>query len=242
MEEPVDELLNIDLFTRIHTDVEMRQYRVLAALQKARREFRQNRIYPQLAELVDLFNTLRSLDRHIKDMKNDFPKEITRIDLENKTIEKRVILVDGSHIDRVAKLIEWVLPHIREVIEEGTSVYEFVDENLSIEEVGIVPDYREEGYFFVPDNTEKQLLLFQFEVTLFESAEDRYRALKTFFLKKVGLDNLRHTPGELKLGLIRELKKLPNPITFSCSTPLALPFQETVFPVAKRKLLRYLYN
>lgn len=238
----MDELLNIDLFTRINTDTEMRQYRILAALQKARREFQRNRIYPHLAELVNLFNTLRSLVQHIGDMKSDFPQEITRINLENKTIEKRVILVDGSRIDRVQELIEWALPHIRDVIEEGISVYEFVDENLSIEKVGIVPEYREEGYFFVPDNTEKQLLLFQFEVTLFESAEDRYRALKTFFLKKVGLDNLRHTPAELKLSLIRELKKLPNPITFSCTTPLALPFKETVFPVAKRKLLRYLYN
>jgi hypothetical protein len=42
--------------------------------------------------------------------------------------------------------------------------------------------------------------------------------------------------------LIAEHRELPNPATYLCQTELDFPFQETILPVAKRKLLRRLYS
>ena len=232
--------LNLDLFTQVQSDFEMRQYKVLAALKAISKDFRNNRIYPHLSELVELKNVLADIKNRLEDLRNEFPKRIKNIDLVNKEIEHEVVFVDGSDLSRVEDLIEWALPLIDEKIQEGIAIYEYVNEEIEVEEVGILPNYVDEGYFFVPDNEESKLLLYQYEVSIFQSAEDQYRALKTGLLKAINQGQALMSPNSIKLDLIREHKKLPNPATYSFRTQLDFPFTETVFPVVKRKLMRQL--
>ena len=235
-------LLNLDLFTQVQSDFEARQYRVLAALQHIGVDFQHNKIYPHLSHLVELHNTLTDIKNRLEDLRNEFPKRIKRIDFVNQEIEHEVVFVDGSDLKKVEELIEWALPLIKAKIEEGTTIYEFVNDEIQLEEVGIVPSYVDEGYFFVPDNEESNLLLFQYEVSLFESAKDKYRSLKTQFLKALNQGRVHTSPNTIKLDLISEFKELPNPATYSFQTELHFPFNETIFPVVKRKLLQQLYN
>ena len=232
--------LDLDLFTQVQSDYEVRQYKVLAALKKISEDFQQNRIYPHLSELVNLRSTLLDIKNRLEDIRNDFPKRIKNIDLVNEIIEHEVVFVDGSDLSKVEDLIEWALPHIETTIEEGKAIYEFVDDEIRIEEVGIIPNYVDEGYFFVPDNAVAKLLLFQYEVSIFQSAQDQYRSLKTGFLKALHQGRAMLSPNSIKLDLIREHKKLPNPATYSFETDLDFPFNETIFPVVKRKLLQQL--
>ncbi|MFH5833047.1 hypothetical protein [Halalkalibaculum sp. DA384] len=232
--------LNLDLFTQVQSDFEMRQYKVLAALKTISEDFQHNRIYPHLSDLIELRTTLLDIKKRLEDLRNDFPKRIKNIDLVNKIIEHEVVFVDGSDLSRVEDLIEWAIPHIEAKIEEGKALYEYVDEEIRIEEVGILPNYLDEGYFFVPDNEEAKLLLFEYEVSIFESAQDEYRALKTAFLKALHQGQVLLSPNSIKLELIRENQKLPNPATYSFQTKLDFPFNETIFPVVKRKLMQQL--
>lgn len=234
--------LNLELFTQVQSDFEVRQYRILAALKKISDDFQNNRIYPHLSGLVELRNTLTDIKNRLEDLRNDFPKRIKNIDLVNKIIEHEVVFVDGSDLSKVEDLIEWALPYIEAKIEEGKTIYEFVSKEIKIEEVGIVPSYIDEGYFFVPDNEEAKLLLFQYEISIFKSAQDRYRSLKTEFLKALDQGRAQLSPNSIKLDLIREHKKLPNPATYAFQTELDFPFNETIFPVVKRKLMKQLSN
>lgn len=230
--------LDLDLFIKVDSDFEVRQYSVLAALKKISEDFQQNKIYPHLSRLVELHNTLGDIKKRLEDLREKFPKRIKNIDLVNKIIEHEVVFVDGSDLQKVEDLIEWALPYLKAKIEEGITIYEFVDDEIKMEEVGIVPNYTGEGYFFVPDNEESKLLLYQYEVSLFESASDQYRSLKTSLMKALEKGKSHFSPNSLKLDLIREFKKLPNPATYSFYTELEFPFNETVFPVVKRKLLQ----
>lgn len=234
--------LNLELFTQVQSDFEVRQYKILAALKKISDDFQNNRIYPHLSGLVELRNTLTDIKDRLEDLRNDFPKRIKNIDLVNKIIEHEVVFVDGSDLSKVEDLIEWALPYIEAKIEEGKTIYEFVNKEIKIEEVGIVPSYIDEGYFFVPDNEEAKLLLFQYEISIFKSAQDRYRSLKTEFLKALDQGRAQLSPNSIKLDLIREHKKLPNPATYAFQTELDFPFNETIFPVVKRKLMKQLSN
>lgn len=234
--------LDIELFTHLQSDLEATQYKVLAGLKKISKDFKKNKIYPHLSHLVDLHATLSDILTSLQDLRSEFPKRIKKIDFVNEEIEHEVVFVAGSDLTKVEDLIEWALPLIREKIEEGKAIYEFVDEEIKLEEVGIVPGYTDEGYFFVPDNEESRLLLFQYEVTVFESSDDDYRALKTAFLKALEQGMAQLSPNSIKLDLINENKELPNPATFAFNTDLYFPFRETIFPVTKRKLLRQLYN
>ncbi len=229
--------LDLNLFTKVQDDFEKRQYIILAELKKISTEFQYYKIYPHLSHLVKIHRTLNEIISRLSDLRNKFPKRIGKIDWVNRRIEHEVVFVDGTDLSAVEKLITWALPKIEIVIKEGIAIHEYVEDELAIEHVGILPSYRDEGYFFVPDNSVQKLNLFRFEVSIFASSEDEYRSLKTRFLKALQQGKARLSPGSIKMDLIREVKELPNPATYTFETKLDFPFHETILPVAKRKLM-----
>lgn len=234
--------LSLNLFTKVQDDLEKRQYIILAELKKITSEFQYYKVYPHLGFLVDLHRTLSDVIHHIEDLRNRFPKRISKIDWVNKTIEHDVVFVDGTDLKRVEELIRWAIPHIKKTIQEGIAIHEYVSDELTVEHVGIVPNYREEGYFFLPDNREKKLNLFRFEISVFQSADDQYRSLKTKLLKSLNKRSAEISPNSVKLDLIKEQKELPNPATFSFQTELDFSFDRTILPIAKRKLMLKIYS
>ena len=54
--------------------------------------------------------------------------------------------------------------------------------------------------------------------------------------------SILETPEDLKLTLMEHHKEMPNPATFLMDTDLDFPFDETILPVAKRKLMRHLIS
>lgn len=234
--------LNLDLFTRVSSDFETSQYKILAGLKAISEDFRKNKIYPHLSHLIELHTTLSDILNRLQDLREKFPKRIKKIDFINQVIEHEVVFVADSDLSQVEDLIEWALPYIKAKIEEGKTIYEFVDDELKVEEVGIVPNYTDEGYLFVPDNEASKLLLFQYEVSIFESSNDTYRSLKTGFLKALEQGQAHLSPNAIKLNLISENKELPNPATYAFDTDLQFPFQETIFPITKRKLMKQLHE
>ena len=234
---PNQSKLSIDLFTRVQDDYEKRQYVILAELKKISNEFQYYKVYPHLNMLVELYKTLKDVMNRLSDLKGKFPKRIGKIDWVNRTIDHEVIFVDGTDLSAVEDLINWALPNIERVIQEGVAIYEYVENELLVEHVGILPNYRDEGYLFVPDNRDKKLNLFRFEMSIFQSSDDPYRTLKTTYLRSVNQGGAQIAPGSIKLQLIREDKEMPNPATYAVETKLDFPFDQTIMPVAKRKLM-----
>jgi hypothetical protein len=234
--------LSLNLFTKVQDDLEKRQYLILAELKRISAEFQYYKVYPHLSELVDLHRMLRDIITRLSDLRNKFPKRIGKIDWVNQIIEHEVVFVDGTDLSAVENLIAWALPKIEQVIQEGAAIHEFVENELFVEHVGILPSYRDEGYFFLPDNRRRKLNLFRFEVSIFRSSDDQYRSLKTRLLRSVEQGLAQLSPGSLKLELIREEKELPNPATFAFNTVLDFSFSQTIFPIAKRKLMQTIYH
>ncbi|MCC5915307.1 MAG: hypothetical protein JJU46_13095 [Balneolaceae bacterium] len=230
--------LSLNLFTKVGDDLEKRRYIILAELQRISAEFQYYKIYPHLSRITELHRTLTEILTRLSDLRSKFPKRISKIDWVNQTIEHEVVFVDGTDLSAVEDLIQWTLPQLEKVIQEGVAIHEFVEKELNVEHVGILPNYREEGYFFLPDNRSRKLNLFRFEISIFHSSEDRYRSLKTRLLKSLKQGDAHLSPGSIKLDLIREERELPNPATYSFDISLDFPFDQTVLPVAKRKLMQ----
>lgn len=233
--------LSLDLFTSVVHDFEKTQYEILAELKKIRTGFSENRIYPHLSELVEFHGTLVDIRKESRDLKEALPRRITSVDLQQGEVRHEELQLDDEEAAQVEDLIDWALPRIRETIEEGTAIYEFVDEHLELETVGLLPSYVEEGYLFVPERSAEELHVLRYGVSLFTRADQRYRSLKTSLLRSVELDSVAATPEQIKLDLIEDEEELPNPATYAFDTPLDFPFDDTILPVAKRKLLRELY-
>lgn len=239
MEEPVKKL-TINSFIAGSHDFETQQYVVLNSLKGYYDDYAHNRLYPSLTELIELCGILETLVQKKGDIESHLPQQLQELDLVNQKLIYAPLAGNDADFERAVDLIIWALPHIRKAIHEGTDIYNFVDEHLVIEEVGILPVYRDEGYWFVPDSRASRLHLFRFEVSLFTSAHEQYRTLKTRLLESIEQIRVRHSPESIKLGLIERYRDLPNPATFICNTDLDFPYAETVLPVAKRKLMKQL--
>jgi hypothetical protein len=175
------------------------------------------------------------------------PRDIKEIDLDNKQVVYEWPELDEGQMADVKTLIEWALPRLREALEEGKTIYEFVAENLRLKEVGLVPAYRREGYLLVTEGRDGDgaLHVMQYTLSIFDGSADengeRYRLLKTAPLKRIDYDaGLVPEPQQVKLDLLEERRELPNPATYFFDSEVDFPFEPTVFPIVKRKLMRYL--
>jgi len=235
--------LSLDTFVSGSQDFEARQYLVLQGLKEAYAEFSHSRLYPTLTVLVEIYNTLDNIIQKKKDIQSHLPQHLKGIDLEQRKLVYEPIQNPARiDLERTTALIEWAIPFLRKGIEEGMEIYNFVDEHISIEEVGILPMYREEGYWFVPDRRTSVIYLLRYEVSLFTSTTERFRTLKTRCLESIQESTLRRTPESIKLELIEKYHDLPNPATFVCETDVEFPYGETMLPVAKRKLMARVFS
>jgi hypothetical protein len=210
-------------------DSEWSRYRILGGFQEIRRAFCDNRVYPYLADLIHLRTALRTLADESDALRSRGP--LTGIDLEEGAL--RYEDSQGAALP-FEDLVVWAMPLIEAAIEEGRAIYDFVDERTAVEAVGIVPAYQDEGYLLVPDG--EALRVLRYAVSLFTRHDERFRSLRTASVDEAPGDT---PPHELKRFLTARHPDLPNPATYRVATDLDFPVDETMLPVAKRKLLQY---
>lgn len=232
--------LSLDDFTGAVDDVERTQYKILGGLQKATRAFDQQRVYPHLGHLVKLHGTLLSVLQRSEDFRTPTTGRIAGIDWDEEKVLYEWPELEGTEMTVVQDLIRWALPHIRDAIEEGKAVYEHVEDNLKLETVGIMPSYIQEGYLMVPHRGEGALYVLRYTLSIIEGEDETHRALKTVHCKTVSQEIVDVDPSSVKLKLLEERRDLPNPATYFSNTDLNVPYQETLLPVVKRRLVRRL--
>lgn len=232
--------LSLEQFLSAGPDFERAQYHILSGLQSARQAFSRNIIYPHLSQLVTLYGTLKTILERLDGLRQALPGRLSGIDLENQAVTFDPPPMDLGQMGFVEDLIQWALPHLQEAIEEGRTIFEFVEEHLHLQEVGLLPSYVEEGYLIVPDPHASRLHILQYNLSIFTRADERYRSLKTTHVKTLDRPGLSATPQGIKLTLLAERPDLPNPATYFVDSSLDFPYEPTLLPIAKRKLLRYL--
>jgi len=232
--------LSLELFTRAVDDVERTQYQILAGLKRAHTAFEEQRVYPHLGRLVKLHGTLMTVLERTEEFRTPETGHITGIDWEEKSLTYEWPELEDTEMAVVEDLIRWALPHIRETIDEGRSVYEHVEDNMELETVGIVPSYLQEGYLMVPEREVDQLHVLRYQLSMIQEEGERHRALRTVHLKTVEQDGVDVHPSNVKLDLLEERRDLPNPATYFSNTGLDVPYESTLLPVVKRRLVRHL--
>lgn len=234
--------LTLDLFTHAFGDAEAAQYRVLAAIDAVARELRKVRLYPMLSELIETVAVLETIDRQSETIRKNGPRSLTGVDVEQTRLLYEASMHDAEDVARMMDLIAWALPQVKTLAEQGVAMFDFVSDHMRLDAVGIVPLYKDEGYVLVPDHDRDTLHIIRYEMSMIAANDGQYRAMRTLELASRSLHGIVPTPETIKLELIRSHKDLPNPATYVCDVDVELPFDETVLPVAKRKLMRYLIS
>ncbi len=222
------------LFATGH-DAEKNQYLVMAALKNYRESFNQNKLFPALSELISLITGLQGILEQKEFLERGLRRQISGAELNGNGIINELPAPENNPDGGVFDFIHWALPELQEVMEEGKAIFDFVDENIKIREIGVIPLYKQEGYLIIPDIKNSTLEILLFELSLYTASGEEMRLLKTRIVKEYSL--YEKQPEEIKIDLIQENTELPNPATFGCETELDFPFKETLMPVAKRKLI-----
>lgn len=233
--------LPLDIFLQAANDMELSRYKFLAAIKEAGDFLRKNRLYPDFAELINTYNLLNDIINKKFELTDRLPEKLIGFDLENKKVVYEKDELSEDKIKIVFDFINWAMPKLKEVIDEGKAIFAFIDKNMTVKEIGILPIYRKEGYFIIPDNEEETLLVYRYEMTLFPAEDDQYHTLKTKLIDAIGSSNkYEMKPEDIKIDLIKRFPDLPNPAAYNIYIDIDFPFIETVLPIAKRKLIREL--
>ncbi|MBA4298769.1 hypothetical protein SAMN03080617_02236 [Algoriphagus alkaliphilus] len=218
-------------------DFEYKKYQLLAYLQEANREFQAVKLYPVLSDLIDHHRVLHELNSGKTQLSNLFPKALNGIDFQSVQLQYQPKVEDGEVMKEISQITDFALPRITRQIEEGKSIYDFVEEQVEFEPVGILPIYNREGFVLMTRESSSDVHAFRYKSNMLQMAGEKFRSI-TFWLLGIFQKNLVNTLEKLKMQLIREVKELPNPATWRVHSPHVFPIEETLIPLSKRLLLK----
>lgn len=226
--------LTIDSFLYVN-DFELTTYRILDSLKSYAQEFHRNKLYPGLSELIELNLALKDIDEgSLNDL---YIEKYNKPSFSDDRMMIETVEITDDYIDQVIDLVEWAKPYIREAIDEGKILYEFVKKNIKIEEIGDTESCREEGYVLIPDNKSDVIQLMRYDISVSVNGRKQQRKLNTRFLQSIDRITIDETPQDTVLELFKYYADMPTSPTFICTTELDFPFTETILPVVKRKLM-----
>lgn len=218
------------------TDLEINQYKILGGIKLYRNEFRLKKIYPALDDLLKLNTLLENLVKKKNVLSGSYDEEYDSLNLSNEELNFETIGKRASDQQFFVDLVQWSLPYIKEVIEEGIVLYDFVEKNIRVKQLGILPLGKDEGFYLIPDNINQKMRVYRFKCSLFSSNKTLNRSINTRLLEEAD-KSFFDSPELIKNYLSNTYKDFPSHASFVCETDLDFPFNETLFPVAKRKLI-----
>lgn len=226
-------------FAEGYIDFELKKYTLLAYLQQTNQYFNQNKLYPQLADLIFHYNNLVAFRENKKYLQEQFPKKLTGIQIEKLQVLYQQMIEDNELMQELEEIINFSAGLMKTTISNGAEIYEFVADKLQIAPVGLVPLDVQEGYFFLRNGQSKNTYVYHYRLSFFEKKEERYRSIKTSYINLLQRSFI-NTYENIKYELIKTRSNLPNPAVYSIETDLAFPVEETLLPIAKRSLVRFI--
>jgi hypothetical protein len=232
----------IDIFTSTIEDQELSEYKILAALKYYSEQLHRNLLYPTFAELIEINNLLMDIINQKMNYHKMRAQEKLTGDLEFRNIvhENDEDQYDNPEISNLFDLVIWTVPRLREVLNEGVAIYDFVESQVSIKEVGSLPSYITEGYFLISDHQIKEVHVFKFKLSDNSHSVIPLKSLKTTYVDSADNATLDIAPDSIKEDLIKRYPELPEPATYFIRVDVDMPFTETILPVVKRKMMKLL--
>lgn len=226
-------------FAEGRIDFELKKYTLLAYLQEVNKYFTENKLYPQLADIIFHYNNIVAFRENKKYLQEHFPKKLTGIQMEKLQVLYQQMIEDDELMQELEDIIQYSAGKIKTTIHNGTEIYEFVEEKINIVPVGLIPLDTQEGYFFLSSGNVKSTRVYHYRLSIFEKHDEKYRSIKTAFIDN-RVRSISSTYEHFKSELIRHRKDLPNPAVYSIETELTFPIDETLLPIAKRSLVKFI--
>src|SRR5687768_15243119 len=124
-------------FAEGYIDFELKKYTLLAYLHEINRYFNENKLYPQLGDVVFHYNNLLAFKENKQFLQQHFPKRLTAVNMEKLQLLYEQMIEDDELMAELETIIQYSLQKMDNTIREGTGIYDFVEEKLNISPVGL---------------------------------------------------------------------------------------------------------
>ena len=229
--------LKHDWLTDGHIDFEYKKYMLLAYLQQVEQDFDAKKLYPKFSDLLEHYRNLKILQEQKLIATNSFPKEIFNLDFEKFKVEYRSLFKDEELIKEIDEIVAFAIPEFRNKMSLGKELYEEVEDKVEIFAVGLLPLQIEEGYFMLSDFTNRMINVYNYNISIFESAMEKFRGIHASLVSQYEM-TISNTYQNIKYELIKNSRQMPAIYALEFKEPY--PLTETMLPVAKRMLVKYL--
>ncbi len=220
-------------------DFEYKKYELLAYLQGVRQDFKDEKLYPALSDLIAHYNNLITIKNNKQQLSESFKKILSKIDVEKLKLIYESGEKDSTMINEIENIINFSIPQLENYLKEGKDIYNNIEGDMQIEPIGLTPLNTDEGYMFICDGKQKDTHVHQYKITFFEHANENFRGIHTSYISSFAYSYI-NTYENIKLQLIKDIPQLPTPAVFAISSDKQYPLDESFIPIAKRTLVRYI--
>jgi len=233
--------LDLKKLTSCGSDWESNQYKILIKVREWLMNFNKNKLFPSIEEAIQLNLALEDLLRENIECKLWFDNEI-----RGQQVNERVIVYEKAHqvgnqLDKLLNFIDWALQLNRPVLEEGRIIKNFVEDDLEIKRISSTKkNYHGKGYFSLPDNKNSVMNIYLYEIMWDWSQENLYQQINSQLVKSIPQSAIHNSIEEMITNFIHYSQDLHEPVAYILETDLDFPYEETIFPIAEDKLLKYL--
>lgn len=226
-------------FMEGYIDFELQKYRLLSYLQTVNQYFHQNKLYPQLSDVIFHYNNLVAFKDNKRFLQDQFPKRINEVNMQKLELAYEQMLADDELMQELENITNFAIERMKSTIDSGAEIYDFIEQQITIEPVGILPLYKNEGYMLLRYGQYSEVRAYAYNITLFEHKDAKYKGIKVQYVDS-WIRSIANTLENIKIEIIKNIRTLPNPAVYSVETDLSVPLDETFLPIAKRMLVRQL--
>jgi hypothetical protein len=219
-------------------DFEYKKYMVLAYLQDVKKHFKEQKLYPDFAELISHYQNLITLKNNTTNLENNFKKTLNGIDFTNFKLQYKSVIDDES-LNELKQIIDFTEPLFKNELGIGKNIFDFAEQHILSDHIGILPIYKTEGYFILFPFQSQQVIVYNYSFSKVKLLQQDVYGLNTQYFSTYTLSLSNHLD-KLKLDIIHSNPELPNPPVYVFKANTKLPNDETFLPIAKRMLYKKL--
>ena len=216
----ITSLFSNDLwFIEKHLDIEYQTYRLLAYLQYVKNHFTQIKLYPHLRDLIKHYEFVDDISNKMDEIKEKLGSDL-----------------DDAIAAYMYEITEITKAETRKAIDEGISLFNVVLGSMTYETVGIVPEYKDEGYIIVSYDNMDYVDILRFQVSRIADYQ-RFYIINVESIERVSnVSCLLKSPEFLKAYLLDRYWDMSNPLVLYIRLDYYVPLHETLIPIIKRVL------
>ena len=106
-------------FAEGYIDFELKKYTLLAYLQEIHKHFDQQKLYPQLSDVILHYNNLLAFKQNKEFLQQHFPKKLTQPDILKLELLYQSIIDDDNLMNELEEIIQYAISNMNSTIQNG---------------------------------------------------------------------------------------------------------------------------